>query len=303
MNKSIIFVPAGHNIGIAHKAEWLLQSKSRWLTQNWAYLQTIFATKWLNKLLLSWFHYTLQACMHVTVWLTVPPSHFLSICLHHAYLSICVSFWLCCVYISRGAICYKVIVSCRRVKHGKGHAGGELSDGCPPLTGPRGSCVACQSPWGKKEEERGLRSTCTMLSWPHPWLPCQQSWVGCCLLVFPFFFPGTSSDMLVASTLNPQAYLLTIIIWSDAESHPDKKVCQIFLSSLGLVFVLWTINTGIKEMGMTYVGFDQHRCRSWLVGHQDTPVRHILDIKTYIYSLLHIIFWLYYWLFIFPFKR
>lgn len=37
--------------------------------------------------------------------------------------------------------------------HGKGHAGGDLSDGCPPLTGPRGSPVACQSPLGKREEE------------------------------------------------------------------------------------------------------------------------------------------------------
>lgn len=35
----------------------------------------------------------------------------------------------------------------------KGHAGGALSDGCPPHTGPRGSPVACQSPSGKREEE------------------------------------------------------------------------------------------------------------------------------------------------------
>lgn len=35
----------------------------------------------------------------------------------------------------------------------KGHAGGDLSDGCPPLAGPRGFPVACQSPSGKREEE------------------------------------------------------------------------------------------------------------------------------------------------------
>lgn len=35
--------------------------------------------------------------MHVTVWLTVLPSNFVSVSVHHAYLSICVSSWLCCV--------------------------------------------------------------------------------------------------------------------------------------------------------------------------------------------------------------
>lgn len=39
------------------------------------------------------------------------------------------------VDISRWATRHKVIVSRRRVKHGKGHSGGESSEGCTPLTG------------------------------------------------------------------------------------------------------------------------------------------------------------------------
>lgn len=52
---------------------------------------------------------------HKHVW-TVPPSNFLSIrvCIMHVCLSICVASWLrLCVYISHGAVCYEVIVSCR----------------------------------------------------------------------------------------------------------------------------------------------------------------------------------------------
>lgn len=115
-----------------------------------------------------------QACMHVTVWLTVPPSNFLSICvcIMRICLFVCPPDCAVCLHLPWGCLLWGDCLL-QGVKHGKGHAGGELSDGCPPLTGPRGSRAACQSPWGKGEEEGGLRSTCAMLSWPRPWLPCQ----------------------------------------------------------------------------------------------------------------------------------
>lgn len=79
---------------------------------------------------------------------------------------VCVSSWLCSLHLPWAYLLSGEYLL-QGVKHGKGHAGGELSDGCLPLTGPRGSCVAWESPRGKREEERGLRVMCTMLPWPH----------------------------------------------------------------------------------------------------------------------------------------
>lgn len=49
----------------------------------------------------------------VTVRLTVPPSNFLSICALCTSVYMCIFLTVLCVYISRGAVCYEVIVSCR----------------------------------------------------------------------------------------------------------------------------------------------------------------------------------------------
>lgn len=59
---------------------------------------------------------------------------------------VCVFLTALCVYISRRAVCYEVIVSCRGVKHGKGHAGGELS--------AKGLSCRLSKPVAKQGEER-----------------------------------------------------------------------------------------------------------------------------------------------------
>lgn len=147
-------------------------------------------------------------------------SHYLSLCVRrHPCLSTSLSFWLSCVSASpMGLFAMRLLSPAGGQARQRSSRWGVVRWSVHPSLGQRAPVLPVTAR-GEMRRRGDLRSTCATLSWPHPWLPRQPSWVGCCLFVSPLLFPAMTRDTSLA--LNPEVHLLTLRqAMCRNESHP-----------------------------------------------------------------------------------